>query len=651
MNRNTALFTRLLPILSVLLATSVSAVERREEGALVIEGVPDIPDRIVERMRQYQNTRTAAFQDWDPARKGMLIATRFAETSQIHRVDFPLAARKQLTFFPEPVDEADFSPDPKVDGFLFSMDVGGGEAYQLHLFDRATGNTRLLTDGEARNGGAVWSNAGDRYAFYSTRRNGRDWDLYVAGLDSSSPERVLEEGGFWGVADWSPDDKKLLVSKYVSVNESYPYLLDVESEALEPILPSEEKIAYGAAQYAADGKGVYFTSDHDSEFKRLRYYDLASKSARVLSAEVPWDVESVDVSDRGDLVAFTVNEDGIGKLYLLETATEKYEAVPGIPTGQIYGVRFDREGGRLAMVLNTPQTPGDVFVLDTASRKLERWTESEVGGLDTSEFSTPELIRYETFDEVDGKPRTIPAFVYKPKDRPGPHPVLIRIHGGPESQYLPYFSSPVQYYVGEMGIAVVAPNVRGSEGYGKSYLKLDNGKLREDSVKDIGALLDWIGTQPDLDSSRVAVMGGSYGGYMVLASMVHYADRLTAGIDIVGISNFVTFLENTEDYRRDLRRVEYGDESDPEMRKFLESISPTNHAERIVDPLYIAQGANDPRVPASESDQMVEAIREKGNEVWYVLAKDEGHGFQKKTNGDFLGHSVVLFLEKYLLAE
>jgi dipeptidyl aminopeptidase/acylaminoacyl peptidase len=302
------------------------------------------------------------------------------------------------------------------------------------------------------------------------------------------------------------------------------------------------------------------------------------------------------------------------------------------------------------MTLNSALGPGDVYVLDVAAGKLEQWTQGEVGGLSTESFQSPELIHFETFDKVDGKPRMIPAFYYRAKRTGGgPSPVLISIHGGPEAQYTPAFSSTFQYLINEMGIAVLAPNVRGSTGYGKSYLGLDNGFKREDTVRDIGALLDWIDEQPELDSERIAVFGGSYGGYMVLAAMTHYNDRLRAGIDIVGISNFVTFLENTQEYRRDLRRVEYGDERDAEMREFLNRISPNNNAQKITKPLFVIQGLNDPRVPVTESEQMVKVIRDSGGTVWYLLAKDEGHGFRKKENRDFYLNAVVLFLEKHLL--
>ncbi len=459
---------------------------------------------------------------------------------------------------------------------------------------------------------------------------------------------VLSEGGSWGAGDWAPDDKSIIVGKYVSANESYYYTLDLASKKLEQINPSSEKIAYGGAVFSKDGKGIFITSDENSEFQRLRYYDLKTKKFTVLTSDINWDVESFTLSKQGDKLAFTVNEDGMAKLYMLDTKTMKYTAVPGIPVGQVYGLSFHPDGKKLAMVLNTPQSSGDVSVMDLSNNSLERWTYSEVGGLNTSKFSIPELIHFPSFDQVDGKPRMIPAFITKPKGN-GPFPVVIDIHGGPEGQAQPYFNPMYQYYANEMGIAVIEPNVRGSSGYGKSFLQLDNGFKREESVQDIGKLLDWIATQPDLDPKRVAVTGGSYGGYMVLASMTHFNDRIKCGVDIVGISNFVTFLTNTQDYRRDLRRVEYGDERDPKMNEFLQKISPTTNAHKITKPLFVVQGLNDPRVPYTEAEQMVDKIRKNSGEVWYLLAKDEGHGFRKKTNRDFYIWSEVLFLEKYLL--
>ncbi len=643
-------------VLAALLSVSIGdgsawpAAERREQGNIITEDIPDIPQRIVDRMLQYQNTRSASIQDWDASGKGMLVSTRFAETSQLHYVEKPAAMRRQITFFSEPVGEARICPDLNQRAFLFTKDVGGSEFYQIFHFDLDGAEYKMLTDGSSRNGAMLWSNRGDKFVYYSTKRNGRDWDLFLSTLkEPNHPKPILQQGGTWTPEDWSPDDRLLLVSIYVSINESYLYVLDVESGSLEQINPTDKKISYGAARSAHNAKGIFLTSDEDSEFRRLKYYDLKKKTFTDLTADIQWDVEEIAVSKLRDKLAFTTNEDGISRLYILDTRTNKYKQVPGVPLGEVYSLKFHPHGGRLAIVVNTPQTPGDVYVLNLKNNSLVRWTYSEVGGLDTESFVVPDLIHYQTFDQVHGKPRMIPAFYYKPKNAKPPFPVLVYIHGGPESQHVPYFSSARQYYVNELGIAVIAPNVRGSAGYGKTYLQLDNGYKREDSIKDIGKLLDWIKKQPDLDSSRVAVMGASYGGYMVLASMVHYNDRLKCGIDVVGISNFVTFLENTKDYRRDLRRAEYGDERDPQIREFLLKISPTTNAGKITKPMFIAQGLNDPRVPVTESQQIVSAVRKNSGAVWYMLAKDEGHGFRKKTNRDYYNNAAALFLEEHLL--
>lgn len=629
---------------------TAAPVERVEKGNLVSEGIPEIPADVEARLQRFQNARSASFQGWLADGSGVLISTRFAETSQLHRVAEPGGARRQLTFFDEPVGGAAPSPTAANPSFLFTKDVGGAEFFQIFSFDLESGAYRLLTDGESLNGSISWAHDGKHFAFYSTQRNGQDWDIFLGSVDKpGEAEPLLEKGGAWVAGEFSPDDSKLLVVRYISANETEPYVLDVASRELRPLNDSEEPVAYSAMSFSADGKGLYFASDAGTEFKHLRYMDLATGERRVLTGDIPWDIEALAVSKDGRYLAFTVNEDGISHLHLRDLSQGGAAVeLPERPEGLIYGLEFDPASRRLGMTVNTPRTPGDVFSLDLASKKLERWTYSELGGLSTDDLVSPQLIRFPTFDKVDGAPRTIPAFYYRPSG-PGPFPVVIDIHGGPEGQERPGFNPFTQFLVDELGVAVLAPNVRGSSGYGKSYLKLDNGMLREDSVKDIGSLLDWVATQPDLDKDRVAVFGGSYGGYMVLASMFHFNDRLRAGVDVVGISNFVTFLENTQDYRRDLRRVEYGDERDAEMRTFLERISPTTNATKINDPLFVVQGLNDPRVPASESEQMVDVIRGNGGEVWYLLAKDEGHGFRKKVNRDYFLASTGLFFERYLV--
>jgi dipeptidyl aminopeptidase/acylaminoacyl peptidase len=631
-------------------------VERKIVGNRVSENVPEIPAELVERLNRYQNTRGANVAGW--TQDGcLLVSTRFAETSQAHRVCQPLGMREQLTFYPEPVSGITPSPkDARNEGFVFGKDKGGDEFSQLYWFDARTRNTTLLTDGKrSQNGGTVLSGDGALMAYSSTSRNGTDRDIWVRDTQSGQARLLVQQGGTWGALDFSPDGSRLLVSKYVSANESYPGAVEVASGKLEMFPVEGGKAAFGGFQFAPDGKAVYFVSDEPfegkpSEFQTLRYHDPASGRFVQLS-EPDWDVDGFEVADDGRHLAYVRNEDGINRLTVLALPSHEPIRLPELPVGLIGGLHFSPDGQRLALTLNTASSPSDAYVIDLAQAKLTRWTRSEVGGLDTAQFVTPTLVRFPTFDQVDGKARTIPAFYYKPRKPAagGKYPVVIDIHGGPEGQAAPSFDPYTQFLVNELGVAVLVPNVRGSSGYGKSYLKLDNADKREDSVKDIGALLDWVGTQPELDAARVGVTGGSYGGYMVLASLMHYSDRIKAGVDVVGISDFATFLTNTESYRRDLRRAEYGDERDPAMKAVFDRISPLKNAAKIRAPLFVAQGKNDPRVPYTEAEQIVQAVRGNGQPVWFLMFDDEGHGFRKKSNADLFDAASILFWEQHLL--
>ncbi|MDZ7290541.1 MAG: prolyl oligopeptidase family serine peptidase [candidate division KSB1 bacterium] len=640
-----------LSLVVVLGVCSLLFAQPREVGNLVIDGIPDIPQRIIDRMNQYQNVRSAAFLGWNPNGPGILILTRFAETSQIHYVEHPGGARQQLTFFKEPVAGGIYYPGPDRRGFLFSMDVGGAEFFQIFYFDLQTGQWTLLTDGKSRNLGGLWSHDGKWIAYSSTLRNGRDTDVRVMSLDKPGTSDLLTElPGSWSALDWSPDNSKLLIEHSVSANESHLYWCETATKKLTPINPQKDKkIAYGAASWSKDGRGVYYTSDETGEFRQLTYYELMTGKKTVITSNIPWDVDDFALSDDGKKLAYVTNEDGISKLRVLDLRTNREMNLPPLPVGLIFGLEFSKDSNALGLTMNTPQTSGDVYSINLTTRELVRWTFSEVGGLKVDQFVTPQLIHYPTFDQVNNKPRMIPAFYYKPRNASGRLPVIVSIHGGPESQERPGFNAGYQYLVNELGIAILAPNVRGSAGYGKTYLTLDNGYRREDSVKDIGALLDWIAQQPELDAGRIGVMGGSYGGYMVLSTMFNYNDRIRAGVDVVGISNFVTFLESTQEYRRDLRRVEYGDERDVKMREFLNQISPTTNAYRITKPLFVIQGFNDPRVPVTESEQIVKTVRNNRGQVWYLVAKDEGHGFRKKANRDYQSYATSLFWETFLL--
>jgi len=615
---------------------------------LVASGLPEIPAEIAEAVGRYTEFRTASLAAWHPTRREILITTRFADSPQVHEVRFPLGARRQLTFFPDRVTGASW-PRRSADYFVFTKDQGGDEFDQLYRLDLATGAVSTLSPGgRSQNNLGPWSHQGDRMAFGSTRRNGADRDLYVMDpKDAASTRRVLEvKGGGWSAVDWSPDDSKLVVSESLSVNESYLWLVDVATGAKTLVTPKgEEQVAYAGARFTADGKGLFVTTDRESEFKRLARLDLATGAHTYLTSDIPWDVEDFALSPDGLTLAFVTNEEGLSVLHLLDTASEKEKPAPKLPVGLVSGLRWHQSGRDLGFDLSSVHAPADVYSLDVVTGALERWTESETGGLDAAAFSEPELVRWKSFD---GK--SLSGFLFEPDPRfTGPRPVLVNIHGGPESQSRPGYQGRWNYFLEELGVAVLYPNVRGSTGFGKSFVKLDNGVLREDSVKDIGALLDWIATRKDLDASRVMITGGSYGGYMTLAVATHYDARIRCSLDVVGISNFVTFLENTESYRRDLRRVEYGDERDPAMREHLLAMSPANHAQAITKPLFVVQGKNDPRVPWTESEHMVATVKKNGGPVWYLLANDEGHGFSKKKNQDFQFYATVEFVRQYLL--
>ncbi len=613
--------------------------ERVTRGNLVMENIPEIPGEVRERLRQYQNVRSAGFADFAPD-GGIYISTRFGETAQVHHVADPMGMRRQITFYDERVGGTTARPDGS-DYIMFTRDVGGDEYFQGFLFDTRSAEAVRFTEEGTRNQGLTFSRDGAQVAWASAGWDDADYTLHAADPSDPASARVILEGdGAMSPVDWSPDGETVLIGRYVSINRTDLFLLDLDSGELSQVNPDEE-VAYGGATFSADGSSLIVVTDEGSEFRRIMEIDLESGDKRVI-AEHDWDVQSMDLSPDGSTIAYAINAGGVSELHIVDAATGEARTAPDLPIGIVGGITFSPDGSRIGFTQTSASSPGDAWTYDLNSGDLVRWTESEVGGLDTSRFNDPELISYESFDGLD-----VPAFVYRPEGE-GPHPVIVSIHGGPESQARPGFSSAFQYWINELGLAVVVPNVRGSSGYGNEYVNLDNALKREDSVRDIGALLDWIGTQDDLDSDRVVVYGGSYGGYMVLASLVHYSDRLAGGVNIVGISNFVTFLENTAGYRQDLRRAEYGDERDPEMRAFLEEIAPANQADCITAPLFIIQGDNDPRVPTSEAEQILQAVREAGADPWYLLALDEGHGFARQSNQDFQREAETMFLRDIL---
>lgn len=629
---------------ATLFLSTTALADAPKPAALTADGIPPVPDELAATSRPYMEFRSAGFAGWHPTDRSILIATRFANTNQLHTVAAPLAMRRQISFEPEPVG-GEWSP--KGDVLVVTKDVGGDEFYQLHTL--ANGRLNLLTDGKSRNNFGTWDKEGHLIAYTSTRRNGTDTDIYVMDPRNPRTDRMVAQvkGGGWSVTDFAPGGRQAAVLEYISITKSNPFLLDVATGRLSPIGDHSKAVYYNDLKFAPDGK-LWTTSDEGSDFQRLGTLDPTSGRFRPVTQDARWDVEEFEISKDGRTVAFVVNQAGISRLFLLDTATGSSRPVPGLPAGQIFGLEF-APWGPLGFTLTSAKSPADAFSLDPATLHVTRWTESETGGLDPKANVEPELVEVKSFD---GEP--ISGFLYRPDARrfPGKRPLIVNIHGGPEGQARPGFLGRNNYLLNELGIAIFYPNVRGSTGYGKRFVSLDNGPFqRENSVKDIGAFLDRLASDPGLDPGRMAVTGGSYGGYMCYASAIFYPDRFKGALCNVAISNFVSFLENTQSYRRDLRRVEYGDERDPKQRAKLLEIAPLRRIAEIRAPLFVIQGANDPRVPKSEADQIVKALRARGNDVWYLVGENEGHGFAKKENIDYQFWTTLMFWQKNLLAK
>lgn len=602
---------------AVLLAAAGSvaaagAPPHRESGDLVFDNIPVRDAALAARLSRYLEWRGASVLDWLPDDGGMLIATRFGNTEQLHRVAAPMGAREQLTFYADPVTAARAAPSGG--GLVFLKDQDGDEDEQLY-YRAADGAVRELTSGKFTHGSPVWAHDSRRIAFYGNDRDGVSLDVYVSDVTSHTAPQLLVGGGkaaSWYPLDWSADDAKLLVERYVSASESYLYIADAASGALTAVDPGDRKAGIRAAKFSPDGHGIYELSDAAGEFSQVLYRDLVTHETRRLTPDdAGWDVEEFDVSADGRYLAYVRNQDGRSHLILEDTTSRTETSPAGVPEGVISGLRFDHGGDRVALAVETAQSPRDVYVYDLRHDKLERWTRSEPGPIEERDLVQPELVHFPTWDRVAGHQRMLSAYLYRPRTASGPCPAVVMIHGGLEGQFRPGWHPFVQFLVNELGYAVIAPNVRGSSGYGKTFLTLDNGELREEAVRDIGSLLVWLGVQTGLDREHVAVMGTSYGGYMALAALVAYGERLSGGIDA-----------------------------------FLDRISPFTNASRIKKPLLVVAGLNDPRVPESESDQLVWQMRSGGGEVWFLVAKDEGHAFSRKTDRDAYLETAAMFLQK-----
>ena len=627
------------------------AVRTANEGRLILDGIPPVPAAVVAEVAPWARLRSTLLAGWTRDGSALLVRSRSDTLRQLQRIDHPHGMRRPLTAFDEPVLSALRSPvDDRV---LVAVDDGGDEHTQLVMLDPASGEARSITEPGSRNVAPAWDPAGQRVAYASTRRNGRDHDVWVAPVAAPARARQVVTGGdgaLWTPVAFSPDGSRLLLHEYRDLHDGRVHLLDLASGRSELLAGGgPHPTANAPVGFDPAGGAVFLVTNQLGSSADLARLSLAPGSRlRVLTGALRWDVRRVALRPDGRGAAVVTNENGASRLYLYDAPGRHLRPVDELPGGVILGLEFSPDSRRLAMTLATPDSPGDVWVAElgrrpTAVRRVVRWTRSETPGLKAQAFVAPRLVHYPTFDQEGDAPRSVPAFYYRPPGE-GPFPVVIDLHGGPEGQHRPGFHPDLQLWMHALGAAVLAPNVRGSTGYGEAYAALDDGPRRLDAVRDVGALLDWIETRPELDAGRVAVTGGSYGGYLALMAAAQEGARVRAVIARFPIGNLVSFLENTVAWRRDLRRSEYGDERDPEMRRRLEAMSPLARVDGFTAPVLVVQGRNDPRVPVSEAEAIVRALRGRGRTAWYLEALNEGHGFRRADNLAAYRQVSVMFL-------
>ncbi len=616
---------------------------------LEVHGIPKVPASLAQKVRRYTNAYGPPLAGWDPAKREVWLKgiSNFAWVSRIEAPGkFP---QTWLNIQATGVYDLYFQPQAK--HLIYNRDADGDEAFQMYLYDIEKRSSSLFTDGKSRGTEPVWSNSGEQIVYSSSPPGGNGVSLHLVNPFDPKTNRLLAQstGNYLKAYDWSPDDRQIAYCEFIANTISKLWVIDAktgEKQLLSSDNKKEEQY-YDSPQFSQDGKGLYVVTDKDSDFRRLAYLDLKTKQFKSLTTDIKWDVDEFQLAPDGKTLAVVTNEDGISRLYLTATETGQRTPIPSLPVGIVSDLKWRSNSTDLAFNFKSPRTPNDVYSLEVKTEKIERWAKGMVMGIEADKLSQPELIKWKSFDG-----RTISGFLHRPPATfTGKRPVIIDIHGGPVDQYRPGFGYDDNFFINELGVARIYPNVRGSSGYGKTFLNLDDGLKREDATKDIGALLDWIKTQPDLDPERVMVYGSSHGGYVALSVAVNYGDRIRGVISDSGQSNLATFIERTEGWRRDVQRPEFGDERDPKIRAFMERTAPLNNAQKIKKPLLILQGKNDPRVPVTEAEAMFQAVKKNDVPVWYLLAKDEGHTFVKQSNRNFRLYAIILFVQEHLLKQ
>jgi dipeptidyl aminopeptidase/acylaminoacyl peptidase len=638
--------TSALTVMLVFLASSPSTWAQGTAGPnknIEAIGVPPIPSSLARDLQPYTSIYGLPLAGWDNEKREIWLKG-LSSAAWISRVKSPGTVPEISSIFIQSSGIYDVYFQPQGKYLAYTRDENGNESFQLYSYEIGARKTTLLSDGKSRNTEPVWSNAGDKIVYSSTPSGGSGVNLRLLNPFEPKTDHLLapSSGSYLKAYDWSPDDKQIVYCDFTSNTTSVLWLIDVSNGSKVLLSPKTKQTEfYDYPQFSKDGKGIYVVTDHDSDFRRLAYFDLASRQIKYVPSARQWDVEEFQLAPDGKTIAFITNEDGISRLHLYDVVNGKERASAQVPVGIISDIKWRKDSSELAFNFKSSRTPNDVYSVNAQTGTVELWV---AAGADTSKFSEPELIHWPTFDK-----RTVSGFIYRPPvNFKGKRPVIIDIHGGPEEQYRPGFIYDNNYFLNELGVAKIYPNARGSSGYGKAFLRLDNGLQREGAVKDIGALLDWIKTQPDLDTDRVLVEGTSYGGYLALATAFTYADRIRAVISDSGISNLASFVERTEGWRRGIQRAEFGDERDAKTREFMERTAPLTNAQKMKKPLLIVQGQNDPRVPVSEAERLVAATKDR-IPVWYIVAKDEGHGFVQQNNREYRLYATVLFVKEFLL--
>ena len=621
-------------------------------ASITVEGVPPIPQSIADGLARYAQFRQAQIQGWHPLKRQILITTALGQVNQIHIVDGPGRDRRQLTWLPGgvgPLSSPSFDPaDPN--SFVFQYDPAGTQLRSLYRYDVSSGEVILAAQAKTRFP-HVWSRQGTWVAFDSAERNDKDRDLYVMQpAVPASKRRLADFEGPWSPQDWSPDGSTLLANEVFGNAETYLWRVDVKTGAKTALTPRDgEKASWYNARFSNDGKQVYAVSDRTGEWRIWRCAVAACKWMPVSPEGVAVDgalASIFELSPDGQMLAAVIDRGATTELQVFDLGTLKPRTLPDIPKGLVSQIRWRPGSREVAFSLATVRSQGDAYSVDTSLGALMRWTSSEAS-FNAEVLPAPELVEWKSEDG-----QVISGILYRPAAKfTGPRPVLIQIHGGPDLRSRADFRGRSNYLLNELGLALIYPNVRGSDGFGRKFRELDNGKGRVGAIKDIGALLDWIGSRVDLDKSRVALAGPSYGGWLALQAGIVYNDRIRGIIEGAGITDLVTFLEQTQPARQENRRQEFGDERDSDMRAFLTSISPLPRAAEIKKPTFILHPGKDTSVPVAQARELLKALKANNATVWYAEFADANHDTFPTTNAnnDWMLAAWILFLKTFLV--